>query len=436
MIDVVEQTVGRYNMLQKGDSVIVALSGGADSAALLHILVSLKEKYNLKLYAAHLNHQLRGDEAVRDENFCKILCENYNVPLSVRHADIGSLAKQRGCSEELCGREERYRFFEELSERLSAKVATAHTASDNAETLLFHLARGSALQGAAGIPPVRGVYIRPLIECTRAQIERYCADNALDFVTDSTNLADDYTRNKIRHHLVPLMRELNPRFDEAAARFCESAGQAASYLDEQARQLLKSAETDFGWSAQALYQAHPAVRSAALEIIAKSAGASAETRHLRLLEQVLRDGGAVEFGNFRAVCKQGVLRLSSKNEQENNLEIPFEEDISFPYRDKLITARANNSNSELKSCVFRCRRGGERFSFAKRGLTKPLRKALNEQKIPSELRDNLLLLCRKDEVLWCEALGFSALGQELRQTAGLLIEIRTVNDHSKGNKNA
>ena len=118
------------------------------------------------------------------------------------------------------------------------------------------------------------------------------------------------------------------------------------------------------------------------------------------------------------------------------MEIPFQEDICFPYRDKLITARFNNFISELKDCVFRCRRGGEQFSFAKRGLTKPFRKALNEQKIPSELRDNLLLLCRKDEVLWCEALGYSALGQELRQTAGLLIEIRTVNDHSKGNKNA
>ena len=431
MTDAVVQTVARHDLLQNGDSVIVALSGGADSVALLHVLYSLKEQYNLKLYAAHLNHQLRGEEADRDEQFCKILCEKYNIPLYRKSVPVGALAAKRKISEELCGREERYRFFEALSGALHAKVATAHNADDNAETLLFHLARGSALQGAGGIPPKRGVFIRPLLGCTRAQIERYCDANGLDYVTDSTNLRDDYTRNKIRHQLTPLLRELNPRWEQAAARFCESAAQAADFLDAQAALLLQSAASDSGYAAKLLLDAHPAVRSAALTRLCRAEGIAPETRHLRLLEGILAHGGAVDLGKATAVCKQQYLRLAAKHQQKNNLEIPFDGDISFPYRDKLITARSDNSDGELKNAVFRTRRGGERFSFAERRLTKPLRKALNEQKIPAEQRDNLLLLCMGDDVLWCEALGFSAKGEQLRLAAGLRIDIQQ-NQHSKG----
>ncbi len=149
MVDAVLRAVERHRMLDDGDSVIVALSGGADSVALLHVLISIKEKYHLTVAAAHLNHLLRGEEAERDERFCKILCENNNIPFYVRRADIGAMSKRLKISEELCGRQERYAFFGELSERHSAKIATAHTASDNAETLLFNLARGASLPSEA-----------------------------------------------------------------------------------------------------------------------------------------------------------------------------------------------------------------------------------------------------------------------------------------------
>ena len=150
MINAAEQTIRRCDMLKNGDSVVVALSGGADSVSLLHCLISIKEKYNLTIYAAHLNHMLRGEEAERDESFCKILCKNYNIELFVRRVDIKSLANEQKIGEELCGRQQRYSFFEELSEKLNAKIATAHTASDNAETLLFQLCRGASVTGAAG----------------------------------------------------------------------------------------------------------------------------------------------------------------------------------------------------------------------------------------------------------------------------------------------
>ncbi len=423
MIDAVRQTIERYQLLQSGDRVIVALSGGADSTALLYILYSIKETYDLTLYAAHLNHLIRGEEATRDEHFCKILCENYNIPLFTRRSDVPALAAQRGVSEELCGRQERYRFFEELSREYGAKVATAHTASDNAETLLFHLARGTSVKGAAGIPPKRGVYIRPLIACTRDQIERCCADNALDFVTDSTNLSDDYTRNKLRHRVIPVLKELNPGLEDAVTRFCESAALTNDYLHRQALVLLDEARSEYGYRAQPLLKAHKALLYTALELLCQSeAGFAAETRHIALLESVLKQGGAVDLGAYTAVCKQKLLRFVLKNQEKNNLEIPFDGEISFRYRDKLIAARADVSDAGSSKLVFRTMRGKDRFTFIKRGITKPLRKAFNEQKIPAEQRGSLLLLCCGETVLWCEALGYSKQGEALQKTAGLEIE--------------
>ena len=205
MNNLVLHTIENHGMLQKNDRVIVALSGGADSVTLLDILNSVKEKYNLTIFLAHINHGLRGDEADRDENFCRELSQKYNAEIFVKKANVKELAKQQKISEELCGRNVRYSFFEELADKLNAKIATAHTASDNAETLLFNIARGSSVAGVASIPPIRGRIIRPLIEVTRTRIEQYCSEHNLNYVTDSTNLTDDYTRNNIRHNVIPLL---------------------------------------------------------------------------------------------------------------------------------------------------------------------------------------------------------------------------------------
>ena len=221
------QTIEKYKLLQNGDKVIVALSGGADSVTLLDMLNSVKEIYNLTIYASHINHGLRGEEADRDENFCKILCKIYNTELFVKKADIKILAKEQKISEELCGRNVRYSYFEELSQNLSAKIATAHTASDNIETLLFNITRGSSVTGAGAITPKRGNIIRPLIMLTREDIEQYCEQNNLEYVTDSTNLTDDYTRNKIRHQVIPVLKQINPQLELSAFHFSESARETA-----------------------------------------------------------------------------------------------------------------------------------------------------------------------------------------------------------------
>lgn len=419
MIEKVKRTIERCTMLQKGDRVAVALSGGADSVSLLHILSSIKEEYQLTLSAVHLNHGIRGAEAARDERFCQTLCDALRIPLTIRFSDIPARAAERKISEELCGRQERYRLFEELS-AANDRVATAHTASDNAETVLFHLARGTSLSGAAGIPPKRDYLIRPLIDCSRSEVEAYCSAHALTYMTDSTNLTDAYTRNRLRHTVVPVLKDLNPRLEEAFRRFSESAAAADDYVCRQARALLLQAHTDYGYRADTLLQAHTAVCTRALALLcSEQTGFSAETRHVGLLLQLLKSGGAVDLGTHRAVCRQGVLRFFYKSQPEPLTEMPLFKSISFDYDGFRFAASVKGALAQAP--VFRNRRAGDCFTYPKRAVTKPLRKALNENHIPAERRDRLVLLGLGSTVLWCDALGYSRQGEAMRQTAKLTV---------------
>ena len=421
MTDKARRDCARLGLLEKGDSVIAALSGGADSVALLHFLISLKEQYDLTIHAAHLNHGIRGEEAQRDESFCKILCEKYNVPFHLRRRDIPALARARGVSEELCGREERYAFFEELAEPLHAKIALAHTASDNAETLLFNLSRGASLGGAAAIPQRRGNIIRPLLSCTRAEIEAYCAANGLEYVTDSSNLSDDYTRNRIRHHVIPVLRELNPELESAMLRFSRDAAEVKAYLTRQAQRALEEARADYGFRADVLLRQDAAVLKTALSLLIRSHGLSPTHRRVELIMAVLQNGGAVELDRSHAIaCDRNLLRM--KTAVAESVYLLFDKPLCFSYGGSDYVATADNSLLENKTLIFRQRREKDVFSFQKRKITKPLGKALRELGVPSELRDRVLCLCEGSAVLWCEPLGWSEQGKIYQQTQHLSIE--------------
>ena len=414
VISKTEAAIEKYGLLSGGDSVIIALSGGADSVTLLSVLNSIKEKYNLKLYAAHLNHGIRGEEADNDEKFCKILCENYNIQLFVKHIDVPKLSAEQKISAELCGRNERYKFFDELSAKLNAKVATAHTASDNAETLLFNLCRGSSLAGAAAIPPKRGNIIRPLITLTRDEIEGYCAANSLGYVTDSTNMSDSYTRNKIRHKVIPSLKEINPQAESAMLAFSRDASEISEFLEKSAEICLNSSKEKYGYNAQVLLQNDPAVLKAAVAKLCRENDAGAERRHIELIVAMLKSGGAVELKNGKkAVCAQNTLRIITDKTENTHFSLTFDKNMSFFYLGKSIEAKMDHSLIKDRKPVFRTRKSGDYFTFYKRNITKPLRKALNEQGVPKELRDTLLLLCDGSTVLWCEGLGLSKQGKEL-----------------------
>ncbi len=217
-------TIKKHAMLRAGDRVGVALSGGADSVALLHMLANLAPEYALELFALHLNHGIRGEESDRDEAFVRKLAGSMNIPLESERISIPKLRQERGGSlEDLC-RDERYAFFERMARRRRLdKVALGHTLSDQAETIIMRFLRGSGLEGLKGFLPVRdGIYIRPLMEVTRDEILSFLGEEGIPFVTDSSNRDETYLRNRIRGRLVPeLKASYNVRLEENIGRTAE-----------------------------------------------------------------------------------------------------------------------------------------------------------------------------------------------------------------------
>ncbi len=407
-------TIEKYNMLEKGATVIVALSGGADSVSLLNALISIKEKYSLNIKAAHVNHNLRGAEAERDENFVRKICAEKNVELFVKSVDINIIADEEKISTELAGRQERYRFFEELNTRFNAKTATAHTADDNAETVIFNLIRGAGLNGLCGIKPVREGIIRPLINLGREEVERYCEENNLEFVTDSTNLTDDYTRNKIRHKIIPVIRELNPGFIGTVKNETEVLSGINSYIELKSEEYIKNAEVENGCSCEKLREIPDALKPAVIYTLLRKNGIMPESKHISLIAGILETGAVDLNGSLRAVSKQGTLRFIDKEVQENKFsEKELKLDMSFCYNGNKYSVKEINSEGALKKsvlekdAVFRTRRAGDSFTLPRRKVTKSLKKLFNELKIPEEKRDSVMLLASGSEVLWIEGVGAS-----------------------------
>lgn len=196
------------NMVNPGDTVICAVSGGVDSVVLLSILSELRDELEIKVCAAHFNHHIRGEESDRDAEFTRMLCESrFNVEYFEGNGDVLGRVKQTGESVEEAARYLRYQFLENIIP--GAKIATAHHANDNLETMIMNMIRGCGTQGICGIPPIRGNIIRPLLCMTRDQIVGYAAENGIDHVEDSTNSCDDYLRNRIRHNFIPMMVKEN-----------------------------------------------------------------------------------------------------------------------------------------------------------------------------------------------------------------------------------
>ncbi|MBR5011737.1 MAG: tRNA lysidine(34) synthetase TilS, partial [Clostridia bacterium] len=254
MLKKVLAAIEKNNMLETGVTVTVALSGGADSVALLYCLLELQKERSFNLNAAHLNHMLRGEESLRDENFVKELCDKLNIPLFCENTDVAAEAQKSGESIELAARKIRYDFLNRVS---TGVIATAHTASDSFETMLFNLSRGTAINGLCGIPPKRDNLIRPLIYCTRADVEEYCSQNGIAYVTDSTNLTDDYTRNKIRHNVIPVLKGINPSAEQAVMRTALSFSEDADFLNGVATDALNDCVRDEKIDVKKLLSYHP-----------------------------------------------------------------------------------------------------------------------------------------------------------------------------------
>lgn len=448
MMDKVTAVLSRYTMLQQGIKVTVGLSGGADSVALLHFLLSVGAAYQLDIAACHLNHRLRGSESMRDELFVREHCESLGVPLYSFSEDIAALAKQRGLSVEEAARERRYSLFLQVQGERGGVVATAHTLTDNVETVLFRMARGTGPRGLCGIPPVRGVFIRPLIGVSRREILDYCAKNNLLYMTDSTNLLECCARNIVRHSVAPPLARINQRAEENIALLIEDMRQEQAYFTALATTALEQCTAPGGYHADSLLALPDALCRKTLQLILEREGHQSRRRRILELLSLLEKGGGRELtgGQFVKV-EGGVLSFFSQEKgksKQTDLSPPafplnidegavvFGKKLSFLLMDyEHFIKNENNTEMVLKNALdydridvnalIRGRSPGDWITLPGRNCTKTLKKLLNEQKVPINQRGRRVVLAQGSEVLWLEGFGAHCRCAPTKDTRRVLI---------------
>lgn len=426
--------IERYSLLEGSHNITVALSGGADSVALLNVLYSLKDKLGINLSAAHFNHMIRGEEADRDEEFARKCCERLGIPFYCERGDVPKYAAEKRIGTEEAARELRYDFLRRVN---TGATATAHTASDNLETVIFKLARGASLKGMCGIPVKRDIFIRPLIFCTRSDIERYCDENGLEYVTDSTNLSDDYTRNRIRHKIIPVLKEINPSAERAAARLTAGLSEDERFLSELANGYLSENTENGRLSVDLLPDA--AVAKRAIKLFAeKQVGTTLDNHHISELYRISQGGGRTGLPmNMTAVSDKGILCIE-KNGENLRPEYSYTVQTECRFND-LFTKGKKINNLLLKNSlacdniigqsVIRTRLPGDSIRLAGKGCTKSLKKLFNELKLPSAERDSIPLIADDMGVIWIYGIGVSERCAVTEKTERVMLI------HTEKNKN-
>ena len=448
-------------LFAQGQRVAAAVSGGADSMALLRILLALAGRLGVEVSGCHVNHKLRGAAADADEAFVRAACARLGVPLTVCRAGEEGLPDASGG--EAGARALRYACFARLHGAGIDRIATAHTVTDQAETLLFRLARGTGLHGAGGIRPARDFYVRPLLCLTRAEVEAYCRAAGQEWVTDETNLSDAYARNRLRHDALPALRQANAGAERNLARFCEKAARADAYFARAAGALLAGAAEGPGvWALEPLQKADPLVLEAAAHALV-APHRDPEERYIRLVCRMLRQGsGAVQLRpDVRLRAGQGRLRRETPPpEGATPLEASSfrpEKRTEYPLGGgKILRARVEKGSFQEKTQVvhkkdlknvadyaritmlhpaltLRSRLPGDTYRPAGRGVTKPLRKWMNEQAIPPAERDRLPLLADGSEVVWVCGAGFAeGLAPDGETGLALRLEIEAREGEERG----
>jgi tRNA(Ile)-lysidine synthase len=229
------------NLFNKGDVVAIALSGGKDSVCLFHLVLSCAKELDIEVKAINVEHGIRGQSSIDDSAFVNDFCSRLGIELKSYSVNVPEHVKKTGFSEEQSARILRYECFDNaLMDGFCDKIATAHHLDDNVETVLFNLTRGTGLEGLCGIPDKRGRFIRPILTVSRAEIEEYCRSFGIEYVTDSTNLCDDYTRNKIRHKVIPILKEINPSVVETVKRTTDNLKEISWEIAAKTEEYIKA----------------------------------------------------------------------------------------------------------------------------------------------------------------------------------------------------
>ena len=415
-------------------SLLLAYSGGADSSLLLHLLCAWCRENGVKLYAAHVNHCIRGNEALRDRDFCVESAKKADVECFVLDADVPTLAKERKKGIEETAREIRYEFFREIMEKENIEaLVTAHNADDNLETLLFRLTRGSGAKGLRGIPEKRElgggkIALRPILSIKKEEILDICRQLGIKYVCDSTNSDENYSRNRIRLNVIPQLKEINPAIYSSAERLSALISADCDFIDSEAEKYVNTPDFDKIGSLKAL---HPALLRRVVEKIMSSVTDSvAEYVHFEALSKLIAEGkphsalslpdgveAVIDFDRL-------IFRKAehSPNKKDDTKKIPLREgdnrltdgyllslhtdfsDSSQENQDKeeniytLFTQVTLSSDKIVGNLFCRARLSGDKIRRG--GISKDVRKLLSEKKIPLIDRETLPIVCDDNGVLW------------------------------------
>ncbi|MBP3313946.1 MAG: tRNA lysidine(34) synthetase TilS [Oscillospiraceae bacterium] len=381
------------SLLPRGATLCAALSGGADSVAMTHCLYTLQEELGFTLTACHFNHCLRGEESHGDEAFCVEFCQSFGIPLSLGREDVAHFAKVSGKSVEEAARYCRYAFFEGLE----GYVATAHTATDAAETVLLNLLRGTGLKGLGGIPRKRGKFLRPMLSVTREEILVYLDENHLPHREDSSNQSDDHLRNRLRHHVIPHLVAENPNFYSTMARSCALLREDEELLETMAQNLLQGNEKE-GYALSPLREAPAPLRRRALRWILEGKVEKLNQNHLLLAEEVLFSSQpSASMTLPKGLClRRKYDRLLLTEDQSattfSPVTLPCPGEVSIPQLGLKFSCKEAGA-----SITIRPRKVGDKIRL--RGGTKSVKNLLIDAKIPLKERECIPILERDGRVI-------------------------------------
>lgn len=384
------KTVKKYNMLSRGDRVLIGVSGGADSIALLEFFVSVKEKYDLDICVAHIEHGIRGEDSVNDAEFVKNYCKKLGVNFYLKTIDAPNLAKKAKMGVEEYSRMARYDFFNTIE---CDKIATAHNLTDNIETLLFRLARGTGLKGACSIPAVRGKIIRPFIEVSSGEIRKWCNDNNIPYRVDCTNSDSAYSRNLIRLEILPLFEKLNANYQDNIENFISDVNEDYAFIDDYVKsiypKIVKNNEIDL----PKLNELDLSIKKRILIMFFDENGYSLNRIHLQsVIDITLKSGKSQIKENVFAISAKGKIRLAKFNDLNKKDEFVTKILNIDEFKDKNIDFYCD-CDKIVGNIIIRAKQAGDRIKPAGRNVSKTLKKLFNESAYPIEKRDKKIVVC-------------------------------------------
>ena len=418
IIEKVKNTITKYKMVQKGEHLLVGLSGGADSVTLLLCLYRL----GYEISACHVNHNLRGEESDGDQLFCERLCEKLGIELTVKQVDVKEYCKTHSVSEEEGARILRYKALESIK---SDKICTAHNLNDCLETSIFNLARGSGLKGISSVPPVRDKIIRPLIECSRMEIEEFLKAEGQDFVTDSTNLQDEFSRNKIRHLVIPQLEKINSSLLKTFGKNIEFLRADNDFLEKTAESCYRESLENGLYNAVYICGLDFSIRRRVIMKILSENKIPVSAEKAEEIENLLNNGGKINVRkNLYAVCEKGYLKIEEEIHKNNEITetVKIDGEGEYSYRGRKISfkilknyGKFENVHKKFANCcldydkikgeiLIRPRIEGEKIRLVNRDFSSDMRKIINKA-FPLEKRNGAVILGDDEGAVFVENYG-------------------------------